>query len=336
MAFETTWREGPGPVVWMFCGQGAQYYQMGRELYAANARFRASMDRLDAVAAPYVGRSVVEVVYGDRPIGEAFDQLLFTHPALFMVQVALAETLAEDGPAPDFVLGASLGEFVAAAVAGVADVETMLLDIVKQARVFDEHCTDGAMLVVLDDAGRFDTDPIFAGVELAGVNFDRCFTVSGARGSILRVAHELCARDIAHRLLPVECAFHSSSIDHVEGVFGRMFASRAYGNARIPVVSCAEDPGEPRRQGFSASHWWRVIRCPSDFRRAFAVFRRRYPEAVYLDLGPSGTMAGFAKYNMPEPKRARILPIVTPFGRDIENLTTARERLRASFREGAE
>jgi acyl transferase domain-containing protein len=321
------------PVVWMFPGQGAQYFQMGRALYDGNATFRYWMDRLDRVAADYVGQSVVDIVYDDgQPKSGPFEQILYTHPALFMVQYAMARTLlAERFPAPDYLFGASLGEFVAAALADVAGVEAMLFDVIKQARMFEAHCSGGAMLVVIDDVGTFRSNPAFSGgCELAGVNFDRCFVVSGSRGRILEIAAQLREQDVTHQLLPVSVAFHSSLVDNVRETFGRMFAGSTCRPATIPIVSCALPADNMTSEGeerFSTAYWWRVIRQPIEFSRALAEFHRNHPRAVYLDLGPSGNMATFAKYNLPAGVHGRIMPIMTPFGHDDETIRPTLDRL---------
>jgi acyl transferase domain-containing protein len=317
------------PVVWMFPGQGVQYFQMGRALYDGNATFRGWMDRLDSVAASYAGQSIVEVPYkGAQGKSQVFDHLLHTHPALFMVQFALAKTLLTEGfPAPQALLGASLGEFVAAAVGGVAEPEAMLFDIIKQARLFEAHCGGGAMLLVLDDADTFRTSPVYAGrCELAGVNFDGCFVVSGADRAIADIAVALKQKDIVHQLLPVPVAFHSSHVDTMRELYERTFAGRGGGSTSIPVVSCAPPTSSER---FSPAYWWHVIRQPIEFQRTILDFERDHPRTIYLDLGPSGNMATFTKYNLPQAAHERIVPVMTPFGRDLEAIDSARGKLAA-------
>ncbi|WP_162801056.1 acyltransferase domain-containing protein [Azospirillum brasilense] len=318
----------------MFAGQGSQYFRMGRSLYRGCPHFRSWLDRLDAVASVYVGHSILEVVHADdQPAGRPFDDILHSHPAIFMVQVALARALLAQGfPPPDAMIGASLGEFVAATVAGVASEESMLFDIIKQARLFDSHCGGGAMLVVIDDVATFG-DPVFGSVALAGVNFDRCFVVSGRREDIGRIAAELGRRSVAHQILPVGVGFHSAEVDAVEEVFLSAFADRLYGPARIPVVSCAPLPDGGTglaMDRFSPAYWWQVIRRPIAFRDAFDAFRRRHPDALYVDLSPSGTMASFVKYNMPTRDHGRVMAILSPFGQDLENLEAARALVRGA------
>lgn len=330
---EDTRAEQLKPIVWMLSGQGAQYFQMGSALYNTNETFRFWMDRLDQVAANYVGQSIVEMLYDEKQSkSQPFEQTLYTHPALFMVQYSLAQTLlAESLPAPDYLFGASLGEFVAAALADVADVEVMLFDIIKQARLFDSHCSGGAMLAVIDDVDTFQTNPAFSdGCELAGVNFDRCFVVSGFRSKILQIAGQLRRQDIPHQLLPVSVAFHSSLVEAAQETFNKIFADSVYRSAQIPVVSCAVPTGgDEVEERFSPEYWWRVIRQPIEFRQALAEFRRNNPQAIYLDIGPSGNMATFTKYNLPANRHNRVMPIMTPFGNDNENIKAIRERLLA-------
>ncbi|MCX7366157.1 MAG: acyltransferase domain-containing protein [Alphaproteobacteria bacterium] len=316
------------PVVWMFPGHGAQYFHMGRALYDGNETFRYWMDRLAGVAADYVGQSIVDVVYDEQQSkGQPFENMLCSHPALFIVQFAMAQTLLAKGfPPPDHLLGASLGEFVAAAVAGVSSVEDMLFDVIKQARLFELHCSGGAMLAVIDDVATFDSDPLYAdGCELAGVSFDRCFVVSGLRSRILQVAAELKQRDVVHQLLPGSVAFHSSLVDGVEELFVGMFASRVRRPPTIPILSCAGPMGGVAR--FSSAYWWRVVRQPIHFSQALSAFAGDNGDAIYLDLGPSGNMAAYVKYNMPASLHGRIMPLMSPYGRDVDYVGTALSRL---------
>jgi len=315
------------PVVWMFPGQGAQYFQMGRTLFESDGTFRAWMEKLDGIAVDYVGQSIVEIVYDPRQsLSQPFEHMQHSHPALFMIQYAMAQALLAKGfPPPDFLLGASLGEFVAAAVAGVSDVEEMLFDVIRQASLFDHHCGGGAMLAVIDDIAAFRDDPMYAdGCELAGISFDRCFVVAGLRSRLIEIASMLKQRDIAHQLLPGSVAFHSSLIDGVEGLFVDMFANRLRRPPRLTIVSCAV---APKGEAFSSAYWWQVVRQPIEFRQAFLTLVRNNPGAVFLDLGPSGNMATYAKYNVAPPMHERIMPLMTPYGRDRENIEQAQARL---------
>src|SRR5436309_1981687 len=118
----------------MFSGQGSQYFQMGKELFKTNDTFRNWMVRLDPIAKELTGYSVIETVYSDGSRkGDSFDRTLLTHPAIFMVEYALAQALMHAGVLPDMVLGVSMGSFAAATVAGFIEVEDALASVVHQA-----------------------------------------------------------------------------------------------------------------------------------------------------------------------------------------------------------
>lgn len=321
--------EQGSPVVWMFTGQGAQYFQMGVELYRTHEVFRLWMDKLDRIATQYVGQSIVDLLYDSRQSkSDPFDQTLYTHPALFMTQYALAKTLlAENFPSPDYLFGTSLGEFVATAISEVTDVEKMLFDIIKQARLFDVHCSGGGMLMVIDDVESFYRNPVYAhDCELSGVNFDRCFVISGAKYNIQQIAEQLKQLDITHQILPVSVAFHSSKVDIAETAFHQLFAESFINKAKIPIISCMQQ-GLNGAERFSSAYWWQVIRQPIEFRQAINKFHQQNPQAFYLDLGPSGNMATFTKYNLSTNCHHKIVPVMTPFGTDLAMLHEIRDRL---------
>src|SRR5436190_1548109 len=103
----------------MFSGQGSQCFHMGRDLFRKNDTFREWMVRLDEIAQRSSGRSVLDTLYSDgKGKGDPFDRTVLTHPAIFMTEYSLAQSLIHAGVHPDMVLGVSLGSFAAAAVAG--------------------------------------------------------------------------------------------------------------------------------------------------------------------------------------------------------------------------
>src|SRR5215510_16507257 len=163
----------------MFSGQGSQYFQMGKALYENNETFRGWMQRLDESALRESGLSVIETLYSTaHGKGDPFDRTVLTHPAIFMVEYSLAETLIEAGVRPDMVLGVSLGSFAAATVAGFIAVEDALTSVVRQAIAFEEYCQPGGMTAVLTDPALFAEQFFRDRCELAAVNFSSHFVIS--------------------------------------------------------------------------------------------------------------------------------------------------------------
>ena len=206
--------------VFMFSGQGSQYFHMGRELYDQHTSFRGWMLRLDEVARQSLDESVVEAVYsGARGKGDPFDRTLLTHPAIFMVEYSLAQILIQAGVIPDIVLGASLGSFAAAAVAGFIDVEDALKATIQQARVLEECCEPGGMAAVLADPALFAEDFLSGHSELAAVNFSSHFVVSARKTELAGIESALRKKQVGYQSLPVSFPFHSKWIDQAKAGF---------------------------------------------------------------------------------------------------------------------
>ncbi|CAM3202474.1 acyltransferase domain-containing protein [Corallococcus sp. ZKHCc1 1396] len=307
------------PVVLMFSGQGSQHHQMARELWDKHAGFQAWMTRLDAVARRLLGASVVEELHGASR-GQPFSRLLATHPAIFMVEYATARALEEAGVRPDFVLGASLGEFAAAAVAGVLEPEEALSLVIAHARALESHGAPGGMLAILGEPRLHDTEAeLREHSELASVNFATHFVVSGTTPALQRIKAWLDGRSITSLELPVTRAFHSALMDPARPAFTEALRAVTPRAARVPLVSCLEARVV---HGVAPDYFWEATRRPIRFRDAVRVLEARGP-CVYVDAGPSGTLATFLKYGLPKQSASVAVPVLTPFGKDLDGLRAA-------------
>jgi bacillaene synthase trans-acting acyltransferase len=302
--------------VFMFSGQGSQYFHMGRALFDGNATFREWMHRLDEIAAPACGTSVVDALYEPaRTKGDPFDRTLLTHPAIFMVEYALAQTLQQAGIRPDLVLGVSLGSFAAAAVAGFVGVEAALQAVIRQAMALEDSCAPGAMTAVLADPAMFD-DSFREQGELAAVNFSTHFVVSARKPELDGIESTLKQRNVGHQRLPVSFAFHSRWIDEARVPFATYLRSVRYKAPDMPLVCC------DRTATLSAlpeEFFWDVVRNPIRFRETIARMERERARR-YVDVGPAGTLATFLKYTLPAGTGSTVHSILTPFGADQKNL----------------
>jgi acyl transferase domain-containing protein len=285
----------------MFSGQGSQYFHMGRELFEKNETFRNWMIRLDDIPRRLSGKSVIEVLYSDAyGKGDRFDRTLLTHPAIFMVEYSLAETLIDVGVRPDMVLGVSLGSFAAAAVAGFIGSEDALTAAVQQAMAFESYCEPGGMTAVLADPGLF-ADEIFRGrCELAAINFSSHFVVSTRCAELEEIENALDKHNVSYQRLAVSFPFHSQWIDQ----------------AQAPFESCCQQTAI--LSSLPENYFWDVARRPIRFRETIVRLEQQGARR-YIDAGPAGTLATFLKYAMPETKSA-VHAILTPFGFDQKNL----------------
>lgn len=313
------------PVVFMFSGQGSQYYQMGREFYLTNPTFRRSMLEADEIFRMITGESVVKQMYDDRrQKSEEFDRLLYTHPAIFMVEYSLSQVLLERGISPNYVLGASLGEYTAGALAGVLDREELIRCLVRQAQILEAYCQKGGMLAVLENQRLYEEEPVLReNSELAAVNFYSHFVISGSLEKLAEIEGYLQGNGTAFQRLPVSFAFHSSLLDPAAAPYTDFLKPMICREPKIGFLSCVTGHRMPAITG---THLWDVVRQPIRFQDAIGYLQRR-GEHVYIDLGPTGTLANFTKYNLGGAyfggrgqKQAGIFSILTPFNNGTENL----------------
>lgn len=307
-------RESLLPIVFMYSGQGSQYYQMGRILFEHDKIFNHYLQEADNKS----GLNLVHTIFDDHLSKTVpFVDLKLSHPAIFIFEYALTQTLLEKKIKPDCVLGASVGEFAAAVAAGVLDFDTALHAVMHQTQAFVQSASEGRMLAVLENTALYENKSYFkAYTELAAVNFSSHFVVSCLPDKLKWIeAH--CKQDhLTHQELPVHYGFHSSLIDSAEKNFMNGTREMIINKPAMPVISCVT--GESLEL-ISHAHFWNIVRKPILFQKTIQNLESRHP-AIYIDLGPSGTLATFVKYNLAVNSISKIFPILTPFGNDVKNL----------------
>src|SRR5262249_26987149 len=133
-------REPAARLAFLFTGQGAQYLGMARGLYRSSPTFAACLERLDVAYRHHAGRSLIEALLGPDP--KWLERPSFVQPALYAIAIALAELWRSWGVVPAAVLGHSLGEYAAAAFAGVFPAEDGLRLVAERGRLMEELCPE--------------------------------------------------------------------------------------------------------------------------------------------------------------------------------------------------
>lgn len=302
--------------VFLFSGQGSHGYHLGRALHEHDPVFRAALTRLDTVARAYAGRSVLDELYDPaRSAHTPMADLRLSHPAIFMVEVALAQSLMEAGVRPDAVVGASLGAFAAATVAGCLAPEAALEAVLAKAEVMEAHCAPGTMIAVMAAPERYLDAPLRDLCELAAVNFAGHSVVALPETHRERVEGLLRARQLVFQRLDVPYAFHSRWVDPAGAAYTAWLRRLELRPPRMPFVCCAAGHA---LDTLPADYFWTVARAPIRFDRALAWLERQ-GRHDYVDLGPGGTLATFIKYGLPAGSASRIHTVMSPAGRDVDH-----------------
>lgn len=302
-------------LVFMYSGQGSHYYQMGRELYNKNTVFRNTMNECSSLLEQYLGNSLVDVIYDDSKKNENFNNILYSHPAILCIQYSLTQVLHERGIRPQRVLGYSLGEYVAAVVAGMLSLEDGLKLVVYQAKYLQEKCRDGGMLVVLDQVASFkENQQLFQNSTLAGINYENNFIISGLMSSLKEINLQLKENAVFSQLLAVDHAFHSELIDPIKKDFKKLVEKINFLPPRMPLYSAVKrgEVLEPDDQ-----HFWNVVREKIQFKELVALIMNQV-EPLFVDLSPTGTLSNFIKYGFG--KHIPSFFTINQFGQDIKTI----------------
>ena len=312
-------------LIFLFSGQGSQFFHMGSDLFREHGTFRSALESAEETFRRVDGGSLLEVLFDDqRSARDPFNDTRFTHPALVAVEVGLARVLREAGVEPDAVLGYSVGEIAAAVVGEVVTLEEGVALAIRQARLLEGLCDTGGMLAVLASPSMFDERPdLFGECELAALNFDRHFVVAGDPGSLQVLRAALIDLEIPAQLLPVKQAFHSSFMEPAASALRNLVNGIRVQAPTVPTLSATL---AGRMAPFSGAFLWRLARLPVRFDEAIDSLEMSGPK-VYVDLGPSATLANFLRYKLGDESQSVVLAGLRRGGRETQRMTELIEQL---------
>ncbi|MGK4005259.1 SDR family NAD(P)-dependent oxidoreductase [Sorangium sp. So ce1036] len=290
------------PVVFMFPGQGTQYVGMARELYEREPTFCAGVDLCAAMLQAELGLDLREVLYPPPGREDAAAELLrqtrFAQPALFVIEYALATLWMEWGVRPAAVIGHSLGEYVAACLAGVFALEDALRIVARRGRLMQEM-PPGAMLAVplpedevlplLDEGG--------GALSLAAVNGPSACVVAGPEDAIEALSDRLFdERALECQRLQTSHAFHSRMMEPMLAAFTEVVARARPSAPKIPLASNVTGTWLSAADAQSPEYWARHVREPVRFMAGLGEVLAD-PTRALLEVGPGRVLSTLAKHH---------------------------------------
>ena len=230
----------PSQLTFIFTGQGSQYPKMGKMFYEVYPVFKAGMDRCDALLKPLLGYSILALLYGNTastPNGLTLDDTGNTQPAIFCVEYALAQLWMSWGIIPTAVLGHSVGEIVAATIAGIFDLEDALKFIAARATL-SQSVSCGCMVNVYTNSVSLIPylEPYGDGLSIAAINTPDTCVVSGEENAIKKLITVLTSQGIETKKLQVSHAFHSPMMEPIKTSLDTLLSSVRLQPPKLPFI----------------------------------------------------------------------------------------------------
>lgn len=282
-------------VVFMFSGQGTQYVNMGRALYREEKTFRENVDACSDILKGELGFDLRDVLYpsvDEERAGEQLKQTAVTQPALFTIEYSLAALWNEWGLTPKAMLGHSIGEYVAACVAGVMKLPEALSVVAMRGRLMDSMPGGSMLAVPLPEAAL---QPFLGPmISLAAVNAPAICVLSGSAPAIEAVEKDLVAQGFPCRRLHTSHAFHSSMMDPVLAQFVERLRRIELKQPQIPYLSNVTGGWITPELATSPEYWGTHLRQTVRFADNLSELMV-FPDLALVEVGPGQTLSILAK-----------------------------------------
>jgi acyl transferase domain-containing protein/short-subunit dehydrogenase/acyl carrier protein len=282
-------------IVFMFPGQGSQYINMGKDLYINEEAFRIEMDKGFSIIEKTINLDLKKIIFPDTLNDLKINETIYTQPLLFIIEYALAKTIMSFGIRPKFMIGHSIGEYVAACISGVFSFEDALLLVLKRAQLMNS-VSEGAMLMAQlnePEARSFISDEI----SLAAINSDEQVVFSGSIARIADLALKFDEINISTVKLHTSHAFHSYMLDNVLSQYQEVLNKVQFNKTQLPFFSNLTGKLIPENEIISPDYWVNHLRETVLFSKGIQSILKMKNKFLFIEIGPGNTLTNLLKQN---------------------------------------
>ena len=244
----------------LFTGQGSQRTNMGANLYQHHPVFKSTLDNIASIMDQYLAEPLMQILFDDTK-AELLNQTIYTQPALFAFEYALARTCQHHGIHANMVIGHSVGEFVAATLAGFMSLEDGIKLICHRGKLMQALPSGGGMAAIAADFETIQSE--LGNLAVAGYNSPKQTVVSGKCSDIQTLCETLKEKGIKATALTVSHAFHSPLMTPMLDAFKSVAQEVNYTQPDLPLISNVT--GTVITTPLSAEYWVKHVSAPVNF-----------------------------------------------------------------------
>lgn len=291
--------EAAKPVNFMFPGQGSQYVNMGYDLYQQQPVFRQTVDRCAELLKPQLGLDLRSLIFADASqtelAGQQLAQTMYAQSALFTIEYALAQVWLNWGITPQAMIGHSIGEYVAACLAGVFSLSDALMVVATRGRLM-QKLPSGSMLAV--PCSEAQLKPLLgSNLALAATNSPTMSVVSGPDTAIQALEQQLANQGIEGRRLHTSHAFHSMMMEPMLRAFAEQLRRVRLNPPQIPFVSNVSGTWITNQEATDPEYWVKHVRQTVRFSEGIATLTAKN-SPILLEVGPGRSLSTLVRQQL--------------------------------------
>lgn len=305
---------GNTQVIFMFSGQGSQYANMGRELYEVESTFTQHVDICAEILQPHLGVDIRSLIYPKQEeietASKQLQQTSFTQSALFVTEYGLTQLFLSWGVRPEAMIGHSIGEYVAATIAGVFSLEDALKIVAKRGQLMQQVPTGSMLAIKLpekDVQQLLDVNQLYQeSLQIAVINSPESCVVSGTSEAVVALEEQLSSKEIECRQLHTSHAFHSVMMEPILEAFSQVFKTVKLNSPSIRFISNVTGDWITEEQATNPDYWCQHLRKTVRFSDGISQLIQQF-EGVFLEVGPGRTLSTLTRQHLDRDTKQQVL-----------------------------